>query len=126
MSRKVLFALLMMPSMAFAQAGPPYRHSINNPEDVSGIAHGFSKSFRKFLGTSAEIRECTHVIDQAVGTANGNHSYGAICKVQIGKSVHPAMVCNDLMVGHFAISAGTFAMADDDVADFTRRNCYGG
>jgi hypothetical protein len=74
-----------------------------------------------------EIIVCQRLVDLPVGFAHSNHSYGGHCTLEDGSSRKPVMICNDEMVGHFAIQALRFGVeADDKLIDFTGRNCFGG
>lgn len=125
MLRRLVLGLILIPSLAMGQAGPPYRNPVRDPKQIAEIAQSFAGSLRAYLGVEAQVRNCRHVVDQAVGTARGNHSYGAICHVQIGQKTSLALLCNDRMVGHLGVKAGTFVNSEDEVAAFTKQNCTG-
>jgi uncharacterized protein len=68
---------------------------------------------------------CDRLIDLPVGLRDSNHSFGAFCTLQSDAGRKRVKVCNDDMVGRFAIepvSTGTYA----ELRDFTDARCFGG
>lgn len=72
----------------------------------------------------APVVGCETLVDIAVGTAHGNHSFGGLCKVQGAAGF--VMVCNDEMLGHFNVVQATSAATRFGLADFTIEHCFGG
>jgi hypothetical protein len=93
---------------------------ITQPNDVAAHTHSFEDGLRK-LGFSGKIASCRGMLDLPAGVEGGDHAYGAVCKLDQGD----ALICNDILFGHFAIKAGKFASGRDDVAMFTDENCTG-
>ena len=118
----VLFVASLIGSPARAQ---PHEQSVQEPPLIAQRTAQFAGDLRKFLGVAADVGNCTHMVQQAVGVRGGNISYGAICAVRIGKQTRQLLLCDDEMFGHFALAA-SFVFSDDYVASFVRNNCYGG
>lgn len=76
----------------------------------------------KNLNPSARIRACAIAIEY---TRDGirDFSRGAVCDVFIGNTKTQLLMCDDDMVGKFTIKGGGFAIARDEVVNFTRLNC---
>lgn len=70
------------------------------------------------------VSGCETLIDIAVGTAHGNHSFGGICKLKNETGFF--MVCNDEMIGHFNIVNVSGEATRYGLADSTIKNCFGG
>ena len=121
MIRSFVFLLILMSGAALAQ---PYRKPVRDPGLVAQRAKAFQKDLSRQLGLSAQVSDCTHMLQWAVVVRGDNISYGAIGKVTSGKRTHPVLMCDDMMVGNFALT-NNFAFADDWVADFTKHNCTG-
>lgn len=87
------------------------------------------ESFNKSLSDSKKpgrILGCDKLIDlPAGGGSDGNHSYGGFCTLQSGTTRQRVRVCNDEMVGHFAIEPSTDESASG-LRDFTNSQCFGG
>jgi uncharacterized protein len=67
---------------------------------------------------------CDILIDIAVGTAHGNHSYGGVCRLKNEQGV--SMICSDVMIGHFKVAKAFGKTTTKDLAEFTIENCFGG
>ncbi|MGB9107233.1 MAG: lysozyme inhibitor LprI family protein [Telluria sp.] len=70
------------------------------------------------------ISGCETLVDIAVGTAHGNHSFGGICKLKTETGFF--LVCNDEMIGHFNIVKVSGEATRYGLADFTIKSCFGG
>jgi len=126
--RQILFALaifLLVPITSQARSGPPYEQRVSDAAAMSVRIEKFANVMKK-LGFNGEIRSCKLMVQQAVGVRGGNISYGAICTIHADNRLQEVMMCDDDMVGHYALKALTFVMSEDAVAEFTRKNCYGG
>ena len=108
--------------------GPAWAQSFGKPVRDPGLiaqrAKAFQKDFSRQLGLSVQVTDCTHMVQFAVGVRGGNFFYGAICKVKAGGNERPILICDDVMIGNFALT-NNFAYTDASVADFTRSNCTG-
>jgi uncharacterized protein len=105
---------------AYAHGGDTY--NLVTLLDAQSMDASFNASLvRRKL---APISGCTNVVDAAVGTAHGNHSFGGLCRVKGGSGF--VMVCNDLMIGHFGYAQAPAGATRNDLADFTIDNCFGG
>lgn len=70
---------------------------------------------------------CSRLVDLPVGTARGNHSFGGICTMTHGDTRHIVTICNDSMIGHFAIdNTGGNPVTDKQLVEFTDKQCFGG
>lgn len=85
------------------------------------------ESFNKSLADNKKpgrVLGCDKLIDLPSGTSGSNHSYGGLCTLQNGTKRERVRICNDELIGHFAIEPST-----DDSApalrDFTDDQCYG-
>jgi hypothetical protein len=76
-------------------------------------------------GIPGRVRSCSMVLDVTEGRASSNHSYGAICAIQFGGNSREYLLCNDQLVGHFALTS-SFVVDRKWVADFVKHNCTGG
>lgn len=85
----------------------------------------FDRDLRK-NGNPGHVRSCRMIVDVTQGRVNSNHSYGAICMIEsTGQPSREYLLCNDGMVGHFALTS-SFAAERDWVADFVKSHCVGG
>jgi uncharacterized protein YecT (DUF1311 family) len=87
-------------------------------------------SFNKKLALhqrGTRIIGCDRLIDLPVGYANSNHSFGGYCTTLDGSSRSRVMICDDEMIGHFAMQqVGEDEGDDKKLIDFTDQNCFGG
>jgi hypothetical protein len=87
-------------------------------------------SFNKSLSTheiAGNIIVCQRLVDLAVGIVSGNNSYGGYCTLEKGGRRTPVEICDDNLIGHFAVrSISTAAMTDEGLVRFTSANCFGG
>jgi len=65
------------------------------------------------------------MVDLPAGVDGGDHSYGAVCKLDAGGRQSDVMLCDDTIFGHFAMRGGKFVNDRDTVAMFTDENCTG-
>ena len=84
----------------------------------------FNRSL-KHKGYAGAIKDCSDIYDFPVGVASGNHSFGSICTYQHDQATEKVFVCNDTMVGHFAM-LHEFTDTDQWKAEAIYENCYGG
>ena len=78
------------------------------------------------LGLKGKIESCDTLIDIPGGM---NHSYGAFCTLLQGKKRIPIQVCNDDMVGDFALNhpyRNEMDKTKNDLIMFVVSNCLGG
>ncbi len=75
----------------------------------------------------ARVIGCDRLIDLPVGYARSNHSFGGYCTIVEGRVRSRVMICNDNMLGHFAMrSIRDDEEIDDNLIKFTDENCFGG
>jgi hypothetical protein len=58
------------------------------------------------------------------GTKDG--SFGAVCSIDGGNIPRDIMLCDDTLLGRLTIRAWGFVYAEDNVLEFTKRNCPAG
>ena len=121
MRPKLILALVLIPSLAWAQT--PER--VLDKALIAKRTAGFASHLRH-LGFSGRLRACRNMMEVAVGVRGGNLSYGAVCEIVVNGKASNVLLCDDNMVGHFALNGGSFGMSEDSVAEFTKQNCYGG
>lgn len=97
---------------------------VTAPKDVADRAEKFEESLRK-LGFSGKIVACQGMIDLPAGVENGDHGYGAVCKLDQGGRQSEVLLCDDTLFGRFAMAAEKFGKSRDDVALFADENCTG-
>lgn len=73
---------------------------------------------------NTKFSNCHNFINVPVGTANGNHSYGAICNID--DDIEEYMVCGDIMLGRLKIEKPQENWEFRDLVLFVINNCYGG
>jgi uncharacterized protein len=74
-----------------------------------------------------KIIGCSRLVDLPVGSADGNHSFGGICTIQDGAARRTLSICNDVMVGHFAMQLASEVIPNDQqLVRFTNEKCFGG
>jgi len=92
-------------------------------------ADGRTASFNEALATRhmAALQSCALLVDLPVGTAHGNHSYGAVCS-QSGTTDKPVvLVCDDDMIGHFGVRVvDKRKVSVEELAHFVADECFGG
>jgi hypothetical protein len=94
---------------------------VRDRNEITEIAGKFERELHK-LGVQGTIVSCTNAVNVAVGVRGGNIAHGAICTWSVaGKTVN-ALLCNDDMVGNFALSV-SYVRANDSVAAFAKDNC---
>jgi hypothetical protein len=122
----MLIAGIVLPiSVAsIASASTANLGDVTDPAKISERALSFDGELQ-ILGFSGHVVSCARMIELSVGTANGNHSFGAVCKLQVGGNSRNVLLCDDDLVGHFALTS-SFADSRDAIAQFTDHNCTGG
>ena len=94
-----------------------------------GAARRLEKDYGAFEmddGRKARVIACDPGIEVAVGTARGNRSYGAVCRIDVSGTVEQMAICNDEMVGWDTVQALSEPMHASDLARFVGQNCVGG
>lgn len=76
---------------------------------------------------SARVIGCDRLIDLPVGYANSNDSFGGYCTILDGSIRSRVMICDDDMIGHFAMqSIKENEDTDQKLIEFTNEHCFGG
>lgn len=97
---------------------------VTQPKDLADRTHRFDESLQK-LGFSGHIVSCQGMVDLPAGVEGGDHSYGAVCKLDSGGRQSEVMLCDDILFDHFAMKADKFVKSRDAVAMFADENCTG-
>jgi hypothetical protein len=97
---------------------------VTQPKDIADRTHRFEEHLTK-LGFTGKIVSCQGMVDLPAGVEGGDHSYGAVCKLDAGGRQSDAMLCDDNIFGHFAMRADKFVNTREAVAMFTDENCTG-
>ncbi|USX26530.1 lysozyme inhibitor LprI family protein [Oxalobacteraceae bacterium OTU3CINTB1] len=99
-------------------------HFLMTLRDANARNQSFSKDLsRRKLGA---VSGCETLVDIAVGTAHGNHSFGGLCRLGSERAASFFMVCNDEMLGNFKVMPAASGTTRYQLADFTIKNCFGG
>lgn len=78
----------------------------------------------KWAIPGVQVISCQNYVHIPVGTARGNHSYGASCMIEAdGKQVRRT-ICTDQMVGHFAMTLQP--LTPTRAIKFVKEHCFGG
>ncbi|CAH0235122.1 hypothetical protein [Pseudomonas brassicacearum] len=134
MNKKLLFwvAFLMLPGFPTGvfsreiewKENESVVRTIEDQKVISERTEAFNKSL-EHKGYAGAIKDCSDIYDFPVGVASANHSFGSICTYQHDQATEKVFVCNDLMVGHFAMLY-EFTDTDQWQARAIFENCYGG
>lgn len=98
--------------------------SVITYRDTSYRIASFNKTLKDHH-VAGSIIGCDRLIDLPVGFRGSNHSFGGFCTLVSGGGRTSVKVCNDDMLGRFAIepvSSGTHA----ELREFTDARCFGG
>ena len=125
MFRSLILLLLVTPSIAVAQGERGYPQPVRDKRQITERTTRFNREIKSH-GFTGSVPSCNVMMQVAVGVRGGNISYGAICNIVSSGKAQRVMVCDDDLVGHFALKASTFAESEDAVVEFVRNNCYGG
>lgn len=97
--------------------------SVVTYRDTSYRITSFNQSL-KSSHNAVIVIGCDRLIDLPVGFRGSNHSFGGFCTLQSNEGRKRVKICNDDMIGRFAIepvSSGT----DAELREFTNERCYG-
>ncbi|RDS80705.1 DUF1311 domain-containing protein [Dyella psychrodurans] len=76
---------------------------------------------------SGRIISCSRLINQPVGNANSNESFGGYCVLRDGMQRKDVEICNADMTAKFQMQpVSPQDRTDKHLIDFTYTNCYGG
>ena len=113
------------------QGGPNSTLVVHTEKDTNERTPSFNRDV-KALGLAGKIDNCSLLINVPAGTKN--HSYGGYCSLRHGNKKINVYICNDDMVGHFALYHDSVMMYRANVAiiskemliKFVVSNCIGG
>jgi hypothetical protein len=123
-SGMILLSVLLLILMGGTALAQPFEKPVKDAGQIAERSKIFQQDLLRRLGLTAQVSHCTHMVQWAVGVRGGNFSYGAICTVKNHGKSRSILMCDDVMVGHFALTTD-FAYSDRWVADFTKNNCVG-
>lgn len=93
---------------------------VTAPDKVSSIIGDFQNSLTR-LGLNIHLGHCPIILSAPYYRAQVN---GVVCMYG-DNDQHGLMMCNDSMVGYFAIQFG-FALSAEAVKEFAKSNCFKG
>ena len=97
---------------------------VHTVEDSNERTPSFNRDV-KALGIIGRIDNCSLLLDVPAGSKN--HSYGGFCSLMQGKKKRNVYICNDNMVGHFALYHGSVTInSKAALIKFVVSNCIGG
>jgi hypothetical protein len=113
------------------RGGPNSTLVVDTQKDSNERRLSFNRDI-KALGIVGKIDNCSLLIDVPAGTMN--HSYGGFCSLRHGNKRINIYICNDDMVGHFALYHDNVMMDHGRIAitsketliKFVVSNCLGG
>ena len=112
-------------SVCSIQEGTTCR-SVVYDRDSTLRMHSFSQSLSE-NHQRGTIVGCSRLIELPVGFAHSNVSFGGYCTLQDGLGHQYVMICNDEMIGHFAMRDVTDVnKTDKQLVNFTNSHCFGG
>jgi hypothetical protein len=97
---------------------------VTQPKDIADRTHRFEEHLQK-LGFSGQVVSCQGVVDLPAGVEGGDHSYGAVCRLESAGHQSDVMLCDDTLFGHFAMKGGRLVNTRDSTAMFVDENCTG-
>lgn len=110
----------LLKEMPLQEGGAVYFEMRNSNQRNQSFQSGLeARRLGKLLG-------CQRLISLSAGTAGGEISFGALCKIDDGKQSSLVEICDDQMVGNFSMKKITLPISDADIVAFTIKNCYGG
>ena len=97
-------------------------------KDTNSETAEFNK-LAKELGIKGKISNCDTLIDIPVGVRDGNHTYGAYCKLDVGKTKILIITCHDqgraTDLGKIGNRKGWLCYPDFPHARNLRIDCFG-
>jgi hypothetical protein len=119
-------ALVAAPAIAAPSVSPSglIVFDIRDPGRIADIAGSLQGDLLR-LGLTGRVVGCGHAVHLTSGRPDGNDYFGAVCGLEHAGRRSLVVMCDDRMVGRFALKVA-FAMTQDDVARFTDANCTGG
>ncbi|WP_308515500.1 hypothetical protein [Sphingomonas flavescens] len=118
-----LLALLMLEPAAPVIADDA-ASAVVDPAQVRERIAAFDRDVRD-SGIPGRVRSCRLITEVSLGRDQSNQSYGGICSIEFGKRRREYLLCNDRLVGHFALAAD-FVVSGEWVERFVKSNCVGG
>ena len=126
MNPKHLSNIASVVGLCFAVGNASIAHAavttLSKADEIAKHAHEFEKDLRDF-GVKGKL-DCSLMIE--LNEAPRDPSYGAVCKLSNGKESRPIMVCDDTMIGKFAVKFSGFAESVEWLTIFTKANCSNG
>lgn len=95
---------------------------VDTPEEIEKIIKDFQES-ANITGLNIQVLACDNaVIFYGYENYGRDYSYGASCKVQIGEQKRTLFMCDDVMVGKFAIQT-TGTRSKDWIRNLIKNTC---
>lgn len=109
-------------------AEPPEQSSIESITDAGRLAeiaqHFQSAGLDRFFGkTNPRIESCDGAIGYVVQGSGRDSSFAAHCRVRVHEADLHVLMCDDDMVGKFAIQLSPESPTREDVARFVKADC---
>jgi hypothetical protein len=97
---------------------------VNTEKDSNKRNPSFDRDIKE-LGIKGKIANCSLLIDIPAGSEN--HSYGGFCSLEQEGKKRDIYICNDNMVGHFALYHSSVTIKHKPhLIKFVVSNCIGG
>jgi hypothetical protein len=104
--------------------GPGYFRMVDDRTEAARAVADMRKRLRA-LGIKATFGRCDWVGLVSQGTARGNNSYGAACKLSIdGRPQRHFLICNAELGGVTLVQPDVFAFDRSFIETFIRRACF--
>ena len=101
-----------------------YFQLVEDPAELTAASREMQTTLRE-LGIPAEVGACDWMGLVAVGTANGNISYGAMCDVRMGqRPPRRFMICNSRYGGITLVEFDVYPADAESIEMFIRRSCF--
>jgi hypothetical protein len=116
MFRKLVAILVLIPTVAWADYPS---QKLTSAADIAKRVGRFEKDMR-ILGFTGKVISCGPVVESRI--TKYRSLFAASCKVGVGDRQVGFTVCDDDMVGNFAMST-TGGSTEEDLATFAEGNC---
>jgi uncharacterized protein YecT (DUF1311 family) len=118
---------IALDQMMFRQADAPDLFSttdIVRREELKKVTGDFQNSLMSLFEVKAsKAVSCDNAIDLVAQGPGRDSSYGAHCKVHLNATTVNLLMCNDRMVGKFAIKLSSASPPRDEIVEFVHSVC---
>jgi hypothetical protein len=101
-----------------------YVNSDIESTDVRRRVRDFQRTLR-MTGHKGKVLSCSTLVQISRGTVTSNLSYGGFCKVAVRGAINRYALCNDKMVGHWAMTEN-YEQNRSWLVKFVTSECVGG